>query len=163
MNDADMAQAMDVLRDEVLDTAEHGDREPPGTEVFDAIVRALALSSDSAPALDMQLQDSVSRRLAWGDREETIVQDAETVFERLLVAVERAFRDPADQMVVMEAALQVSTHLTRIVALAAVTRATRARAARLREEMSQRQLREVLEKQKATIARLEHDLRDGFR
>lgn len=163
MSEADMAQAVDVLRDEVLDTAEHGDREPPGAEVFDAIVRTLALSAESAPALDLQLQESVSRRLAWGDREETILQDGDAVFDRLLVAVERAFRDPADQIVVMEAALQVSVNLARIVALAAITGATRARAARLREEMSQRQLREVLEKQKATIARLEHDLRDGFR
>jgi hypothetical protein len=32
----------------------------------------------------------------------------------------------------------------------------------LREEMSQRQLQEVLERQKANIAKLEHDLKSGF-
>lgn len=158
----DLARAVAVLRDEVLDTAEQGDRDPPGAEVFEAIVRSLAVGSESGTGLDLQLQDSVSRRLAWGDREETVVQDAELVFERLLVAAERAFRDPADQLVVLEAALQVSVTVARVVALAAVTRATRDRAARLREEMAQRQLREVLEKQKANIARLEQELRHGF-
>jgi hypothetical protein len=44
-----------------------------------------------------------------------------------------------------------------------VSRATRDRADRLREEMAQRQLKEVLEKQKANIAKLEADLRSGFR
>ena len=163
MSDVDMAQAVAVLRDEVLDTAEHGDREPPGTEVFEALLCALSAGGDSVPGIDLQLQDSVSRRLAWGDREDIVLQDAETVFERLLVAVERAFRDPADQMVVIEAALQVSVSVSRVVSLAAVTRATRDRAARLREEMSQRQLKEVLEKQKLNIARLEDELRQQFR
>jgi len=44
-----------------------------------------------------------------------------------------------------------------------VSRATRDRADRLREEMAQRQLKEVLEKQTANIAKLEADLRSGFR
>lgn len=163
MSDADMAQAVAVLRDEVLDTAEHGDRDPPGSEVFDALLRALSIGGESVPGLDLQLHDAVSRRLAWGDREEVVLQDSELVFERLLVAIERALRDPADQLVVLEAALQVSVTVARVVAIAAVNRATRDRAARLREEMAQRQLKEVLEKQKANIARLEQELRDGFR
>ncbi|HVK84507.1 MAG TPA: hypothetical protein VM513_10400 [Kofleriaceae bacterium] len=163
MSATDLARAVAVLRDEVLDTAEQGDRDPPGAEVFEAIVRSLAVGGESGTGLDLQLQDSVSRRLAWGDREETVVQDAELVFERLLVAAERAFRDPSDQMVVLEAALAVSVTVARVVALAAVTRATRDRAARLREEMAQGQLREVLEKQKANIARLEQELQHGFR
>ncbi|MDX2093403.1 MAG: hypothetical protein SFX73_36500 [Kofleriaceae bacterium] len=163
MSEADMALAVAVLRDEVLDTAEHGDRDPPGSEVFDALLRALSIGGESVPGLDLQLQDAVSRRLAWGDREDAVLQDSERVFDRLLVAVERALRDPADQLVVLEAALQVSVTVARVVALAAVTRATRDRAARLREEMAQRQLKEVLEKQKANIARLEGELRSGFR
>ena len=48
-------------------------------------------------------------------------------------------------------------------ALAAVARATRDRVARMREEMVQRQLTEVLEKQKANISLLEVDLKQGFR
>jgi hypothetical protein len=163
MSDDDMALAVAVLRDEVLDTAEHGDRDPPGSEVFDALLRALSVGGESVPGLDLQLHDAVSRRLAWGDREDVVLQDSELVFERLLVAVERSLRDPADQLVVLEAALQVSVTVARVVAMAAVTRATRDRAARLREEMMQRQLNEVLEKQKANIARLEEELRSGFR
>jgi len=158
-----MAVAVQVLRDEVLDTVEHGDRDPPGAEVFDALLRALSIGGESVPGLDLTLHDSVARRLAWGDSEEVVLQDAEAVFDRLLVAVDRAFRDPADQMVVVEAATQVAVTVARVVSLAAVSRATRDRADRLREEMAQRQLKEVLEKQKANIAKLEADLRSGFR
>src|SRR5205085_7300514 len=159
MSDRDMATAVAVLRDEVLDTGEHGDRDPPGAEVFDALMRALSIGGESVPGLDLTLHDSVARRLAWGDSEEVVLQDAEMVFDRLLIAVDRAFRDPADQMVVIEAATQVAVTVARVVSLAAVSRATRDRADRLREEMSQRQLHEVLEKQKANIARLETDLK----
>jgi len=162
MSDADMVEAVSVLRDEVLDTAEHGDRDPPGGEVFDALLRALAVGGESVPGLDLALHDAVSRRLAWGDSEEVVLAAAEMVFDRVLVAVERAFRDGADQMVVIEAATLVAVTVARVVALAAVARASRDRAARLREEMAQRQLREVLEKQKATIERLEHELKQDF-
>jgi hypothetical protein len=163
MSDRDMAAAVIVLRDEVLETAEHGDRDPPGAEVFDALIRTLSIGGESVPGLDLTLHDSVARRLAWGDREEVVLQDAEMVFDRLLVAVDRAFRDPDDQMVVIEAATQVAVTVARVVSLAAVSRATRDRADRLREEMAQRQLQDVLEKQTANIARLEADLKAGFR
>ena len=33
MSDVDLVEAVSVLRDEVLDTVEHGDRDPPGAEV----------------------------------------------------------------------------------------------------------------------------------
>ena len=163
MSEQDMAAAVSVLRDEVLDTVEHGDRDPPGAEVFDALLRTLSIGGESVPGLDLSLHDSVARRLAWGDSEEVVLQDAELVFDRLLVAVDRAFRDPADQMVVIEAATQVAVTVARVVSLAAVSRATRDRADRLREDMAQRQLREVLAKQKANIAKLEADLVSGFR
>jgi hypothetical protein len=161
MSDVDMTEAVAVLRDEVLETAEHGDRDPPGTEVFDAVLRALKVGGESVPGLDLALQESVSKRLAWGDSEEAVLADAETVFDRLVIAVDRAFRDPADQMVVIEAATLVAVTVARVVSLAAVARASRDRAARLREEMAQRQLREVLEKQKANIARLEAELKSS--
>lgn len=163
MSDNDLVESVSVLRDEVLDTVEHGDREPPGTEVFDAVLRALAIGGESVPGLDLTLHDAVSRRLAWGDSEEVVLADAELVFDRLLVAVDRAFRDPDDQMVVIEAATLVAVTVARVVSLAAVARASRDRAARLREEMAQRQLREVLEKQKATIQRLESELKQDYR
>jgi hypothetical protein len=160
MSDKDMVESVRVLRDEVLDTAEHGDREPPGTEVFEAVLRSLGVGGESVPGLDLALHDAVSRRLAWGDSEEVVLADAELVFDRLLVAVERAFRDPEDQMVVIEAATMVAVTVARVVSLAAVARASRDRATRLREEMTQRQLQDVLEKQKAHILRLESELKE---
>lgn len=163
MSDVDMVEAVRVLRDEVLDTVERGDRDPPGAEVFDALLRALAIGGESVPGLDLTLHESVSRRLAWGDSEEVVLSDAERVFDRLLSAVDRAFKDPADQMVALEAATQVASAIARVVSLAAVARATRDRAARMREAMVQRQLREVLDKQKANIMRLEADLKHEFR
>lgn len=161
MSDVDMTEAVAVLRDEVLETAEHGDRDPPGTEVFDAVLRALKIGGESVPGLDTALHEAVSKRLAWGDSEESVLADAEMVFDRLVTACERAFRDPADQMVVIEASTLVAVTVARVVSLAAVARASRDRAARLREEMAQRQLREVLEKQKANIARLEAELKSS--
>ena len=130
MSATDLAAAISVLRDEVLDTAEHGDREPPGAEVFDAVLRALAVGGESVPGLDLALHDAVARRLAWGDGEEVVLADAEAVFDRLLIAVERALRDPADQMVVIEAATLVAVTVARVVSTAAVARASRDRAAR---------------------------------
>jgi hypothetical protein len=163
MSAAEITQAVRVLRDEVLDTAEHGDREPPGAEVFDALLRALSIGGETIPGLDLALHDAVARRLAWGDSEETVLADAELVFDRLLVAIERAFRDPEDQMAVIEAVTQVAVTVSRVVALAAVARASRERAARTREEMAQRQLREVLDRQKAAIQHLENELKQDFR
>lgn len=163
MSDVDLTEAVRVLRDEVLDTVRHGDRDPPGAEVFEALLRALSIGGDSVPGLDLALHDAVARRLAWGEGEEAVLADAELVFDRLMVSVDRAFRDPDDQMVVIEAATQVAVTVSRVVALAAVARAARDRAARTREEMAQRQLHEVLDKQKATIERLEHELKQDFR
>lgn len=163
MSDVDLTEAVRVLRDEVLDTVRFGDRDPPGAEVFDALLRALAIGGDSVPGLDLTLHDAVARRLAWGDSEEAVLADAELVFDRLMVSVERAFRDLDDQMVVIEAATQVAVTVSRVVALAAVARAARDRAARTREEMAQGQLKDALAEQKATIQRLEHELRHDFR
>lgn len=159
----DLTEAIRVLRDEVLDTVRHGDRDPPGTEVFEALLRALAIGGESVPGLDLTLHDAVARRLAWGDSEEEVLADAEQVFDRLMVSVERAFRDVEDQMVVIEAATQVAVTVSRVVALAAVARASRDRAARTREEMAQDQLRDALDQQQATIQRLEHELANDFR
>jgi len=155
MSDVDLVEAVRVLRDEVLDTVEHGDRDPPGAEVFDAIVSALQIGGESIPGLDLTLHDAVARRLAWGDSEENVLADAESVFDRLLAAVERALADPPDRMVFFEAATQVAVTVARVVSLAAVARATRDRAARLREEMAQKQLEVVLEKQRSSIVRME--------
>ncbi len=155
----DLIEAVSVLRDEVLDTVEHGDRDPPGAEVFDALINALTIGGESVPGLDQKLHEAVTRRLAWGDSEELVLADAERVFDRVLIAVERALREPADRMVVIEAATQVAVTVARVVSLAAVGRASRDRSERLREEMSQRQLKDVLEKQRASIVRLELEVK----
>jgi len=104
----------------------------------------------------------VARRLAWGDSEEAVLADAEQVFDRLLTAVDRAFASPDDQLIVIEATTQVAVTVSRVVALAAIARAVRDRAARMREEMAQRQLAAALDEQRATIARLEHELEQDF-
>lgn len=159
MSDLDLIEAVKVLRDEVLDTVERGERAPPGSEVFDAVLRALSIGGDSVPGLDLQLHDAVTTRLAWGDSEDVVLADAEVVLDRLMVAIDRSFDDPADRMVLVEASTQVAVTVARVVSLAAVARQARDRAARLREEMAQRQLKEVLDKQRTSIVRLEHETR----
>lgn len=160
---APLADRVDVLRDEVLDTAERGDRDPPGAEIFEAIVRQLAALGDSAGhgGLDLTLHDALARRLAWGDTEEVLLGDADRVFERLVKACARGLRDPEEQAAVLETASDVLTAAARIVALAAVGRAGRDRSARLREEMAQRRLRDALHEQAQTLARLEQEVKES--
>jgi hypothetical protein len=160
MSEVDLIEAVKVLRDEVLVTVEHGDRDPPGAEIFDALIAALTVGGESVPGLDLTLHDAVTRRLAWGDSEEVVLADAEGVFDRVMIAVERALRDPADRMVVIEVITQVAVTVARVVSLAAVGRASRDRAARLREEIAQRQLNDVLEKQRSSIVRLEREVEE---
>lgn len=142
-----------VLRDEVLDTAAAGDADPPGSEIFDAIVRALVVLGETDPGLDHTLHDAISRRLAWGDREDLVLTDAEMIYDRLTRAAQRSFADPGEEMLVVEVAAEVTCAAARIVALAALGRAGRERSAKLREELAQRRLQEALERQ-------ERDLRD---
>ena len=40
MSDVDLIESVRVLRDEVLDTVEYGDRDPPGSEFFEALLNA---------------------------------------------------------------------------------------------------------------------------
>ena len=105
---------------------------------------------------------SVARRLAWGDTEETILAAAEQVFTRLARAAQRALRDPDEEMLVLETAVDVVAGTARIVALAAVARAARDRAAVMREEAAQRRLRDALGEQARSIARLERDAGGQF-
>ena len=150
-----LADRVMVLRDEVLDTVERGDGDLPGTDCFDALVRALAAHGETSPGLDLTLHDAIARRLAWGDTEEVLLADADHVVHRLARAVERALRDPFEEMVVLEVAAEVATAVARIVALASVGRAQRDRAARSREELAQRRLREALAEQRATLMKFD--------
>lgn len=156
MNDS-LAERVMILRDEVLDTVERGERNPLGAEIFDAIVRSLASFEATDPGLDLALHDAVSRRLAWGDDEHTVIADAEDVCERLLVAARRALASPADERVVAEAACQVACAAARMVALAAVGRAGRDRAALLREQATIARLREAIAGQAVALRQVDED------
>ncbi|HVK77071.1 MAG TPA: hypothetical protein VM734_27380 [Kofleriaceae bacterium] len=153
----DVGERVAVLRDEVLDIVGGGDEDSPAVAIFDAIVRALSMGSDTSGGLDLTLHDAVSRRLAWGDTEETILSAADLVYARLARATQRAFRDPDEEMLVVDTAAEVVASAARIVALAAVARASRDRAAALREDMAQRRLKEALAEQERSLARLEKD------
>jgi hypothetical protein len=154
-----LADRIEVLRDELLDTVERGDRDPPGAEIVDALVRSLVTGDPGA--IDLSLRDAVARRLAWGDTEEAVLRDAGEVFARLLRAVPRAIRDPDEQVVIYEVAAEVATSVARVLALAALGRIARDRAACTREELAQRRLRDALAEQQANLARLAAELRDG--
>lgn len=145
-----------VLRDEILATADHGGGDAPGAEIFDAVVRGLMVRDDTTPGLDLTLHDAIARRLAWGDSEAEIIDSAEDVFTRLVHAARRSLRDSGDEAVVIEVAAEVVTATARIVAVAAASRAARERAGRLREELAQKSLREILAQQREVLARLDH-------
>lgn len=154
---SELGERVAILRDEVLDIVEGGSEDSPAVAIFDAVVRALSAGVDTAAGLDLTLHDAVARRLAWGDTEETILSAAELVHARLARAAQRALRDPDEEMVVIETAVDVVAGTARIVALAAVARAARDRAALLREEAAQRRLRDALAEQQHNLGRLERD------
>lgn len=154
---SDLVERVAVLRDEVLDIAGVGASDACA-EIFEAVLAALTLGTDSIAGIDVTVQDVVARRLAWGDPEAQLLADAEWLFDRLLIAAERAFRDYDDQMVVVEAATQVAVMVSRALARHAVERAARDRASRLREEMAQRQLQDAVDKQAQRLAAREREL-----
>ncbi|WP_428268817.1 hypothetical protein [Haliangium sp.] len=152
---ANLAERVMALRDEVLDTAERGEPNPLGAEIFDATVRCLASFEATDPGIDLALHDSLSRRLAWGDDEHVVLADANDVCERLLAAAQRALRSAVEEMVVAEAVTQVGCTAARIVATAAVGRAGRDRAMLLREQASLTRLRAASERQSQELQALE--------
>lgn len=150
-----IADRLLVLRDEVLDTAAAGDSDPPGSEIFDAIARALVVLGETDPGLDHTLHDAISRRLAWGEGEDLVLTDAETIYDRIVKAAQRSFDDPAEEMMVIEVAAEVTCAAARIVAMAALGRAGRERSAKLREELAQRRLQDALERQQRELSQLQ--------
>lgn len=154
----DLGERVAILRDEILDVVAGGSEDAPAVAIFDAIVRTLSAGLDTALGLDLTLHDAVARRLAWGDSEQAILDDASLVFTRLARAAQRALRDPDEEMLVLEAAADVVCSTGRILGLAAVGRASRDRAATLREELAQRRLREALEEQAGNLRRLKEEI-----
>lgn len=158
----ELGERIAILRDEVLDIVAGGSEDSPAVAIFDAVVRSLSAGPDTAAGLDLTLHDAVARRLAWGDTEETVLSAAELVFARLARAVQRALRDPDEEMLVLETTVDVVAAAARIVALAAVARGGRDRAAIIREEAAQRRLKDALAEQERNLSRLEREAADQF-
>lgn len=158
----ELGERIAILRDEVLDIVAGGSEDSPAVAIFDAVVRSLSAGPDTAAGLDLTLHDAVARRLAWGDTEETILSAAELVFARLARAVQRALRDPDEEMLVLETTVDVVAATARIVAQAAAARSGRDRAAIMREEAAQRRLKDALAEQEGNLARLEREAADQF-
>ena len=155
-----IAERVMVLRDEVLETAEMGETDPPGSEIFDSIVRALGSNDPASAGLDLALHDAVSRRLAWGEGEDAVLASTDQICQRLLSACQRALQDPADEMLVIEVATEVVCAASRIVAQAAISRVGRERAAYLREDLAQRRLEDALRRQREELTWFNNQNRD---
>ena len=156
-----LSEKLEVLRDEVLDTAGQGHQAPPGVEVFDAVVRALA-SDDDETELDLSLRDAIARRLAWGESEADILSSSVEVCDRLLRAAERAL-DDRERLRTGEVVAEIGAAAARAVALAALGRSGRERAALLREQRAERHLEEAHRRQREEIATLKAALRRARR
>jgi len=153
-DDYDLADCMEALRDDVLSPVDDLDQEPPGVEIFDAVIRAIVAEVETSPGLDMALHEAISRRLAWGELESIILADAEEVYDRLLIACQRVVIDPVDEILVAEVTTEVVCAAARVVAHAAISRGSHERAACLREELVHRRLRDILHRQEEEFARL---------
>lgn len=147
-----LADKLEVLRDEVLQTARWGDDKPPGAEVFDAVLRRAAGRDDGE--LDLTLREAISRRLAWGDSEADILASSSEVCARLLRACERALGE-RERLGVSEIAAEIGSAAARAVALTALSRTGKDRAELLREERTKRRLEEARERQRADLGELE--------
>lgn len=150
-----LADRVAVLRDEVLDTAHAGDDDDAAAAVFAAIVRHVESSGETTPGIDLALHDAVRRRILWGDSERDVLAGSAAVMERLLRATPRAFRDPMEELLVIEAAAETCAAVGRIVTLTACARAGRERVAQVREELDEARLSDELGRQRAELARLE--------
>jgi hypothetical protein len=145
-----LADRVAALRGQVLAGEQGGEREPPGSEVFDAVLRILSRGD-----ADRVLQDGIARRLAWRDSELRVLTDTGEVCRRLLAAAHRALRDPDEEMEVAQAVAEAGSAAARILIHLLVGRLARERAALLREELSHERLGQALERQKEELARLE--------
>ena len=149
-----LSDRVEVLRDEVLETAELGDRDPPGVEVFEAVLRQLDTRAETSPGLDLVMREAISRRLAWGDDPSSILADADGVCKRLLDAAERSLRDPSEEIAVARAVAEIGCIVSRFIVLEELARAARARASLLRDELAQSRLRQANARQKEEIDRM---------
>jgi hypothetical protein len=154
---SDLVERVAKLRDAVLDG--DGAASSEGcAELFEAVLSALTLGSESVAGIEVAAQDVVARRLAWGDSEARLLEDMGWLFDRVLAVVADGVGDDDEQMVVIEAVTQVSSMVSRAIALSALARAARDRAARVREQMAQRQLRDAVRTQRERLGDRSEDL-----
>ena len=169
---ATLVDRVAALRGEVLDGAE-GEREAPGSEVFDAALRVLSLRERArhrsaragAPGdaarregeVDLALHDAIARRLAWRDSELRVLADAREVCRRLLASARRGL-EPADQIEVAAAVAEAGSAAARILVTLVLGRVGRERSALVREELAQERLTQALARQRDDVARLEETL-----
>ncbi len=144
-----------AARLEVVVAAADGARAPPGSEVFDAVLRILSGGGVDANEVDLALRDGIARRLAWRDSELRVLSDAGEV---LLAAARRSLRDPDDEMEVACAVAEAGSAAARILTLLVLGRIARERAALLREELAHERLGQAIERQREELARLEQAL-----
>jgi hypothetical protein len=167
----ELADQVSALRDEVL-AADQG--EPPGSEVFDAVLRALSAGGPARARLpagraarpvssdvDLALHDAIARRLAWRESELRVLGDAREVCRRVLAAAHRALSDPNDEMEVAQAVAEAGCSAARILVMLVVGRAARERAALLREEIARERLTQAAQRQREELVRLERALGRG--
>jgi hypothetical protein len=141
-----------------------GEREVPGTELFDATLRLLGSAAerrgDEEPDdADGPMKDAIKRRLAWGDEERAILSDASAVSERLLAAARPCLVGPHEDIELSIAVTEAGASVGRVMTLALARRVARQRAAHVREERAEQRLIEALERQRSEIAELTDLLR----
>ncbi len=183
MSDDDRPGLLDRVagfRDEVLGGADGGDRAAPGSEVFDAVLRALAGGRGAGRAawrdsgsrrggsrwvagVDLALHDAIARRLAWRDSELGVLGDTREVCRRFLAVGHRLLSEPEEEMDVAQAVAESGSAASRILIILVLGRVARERAALLREELAQERLSQALERQRHELDRLEKALAEARR
>lgn len=149
-----LSERFEVLRDEALNTSEHGE-EAPGREIFDAISYRIDNLQESERAdemdIDLSLHDALSRRLAWGEDPTTVLLDCQEVSQRVLDAVRRSFSISEEAIAIIAIVTVVSCAASRHLARLSVERASKEKGKLRREMMAQRQLKAVLEEQETAL------------
>ncbi len=151
MSNDRLLEKLQVLRDEVLDTAMQGD-DPPAAFFFESVLRIL--EGESQQTVDRNLRDQVARRMAWGDQSMRILEDVDRVSSRLLDAVKRSVEDDREAIRVMSVTAQINSVTLRLVAAASAAAAQSDKARAMREELAQARLERALKGQQAEIRRL---------
>jgi hypothetical protein len=158
MTNISVSERLDALRDDVLHTAELGDRDRKGGEVFAAVVRLLANREEGSSPLDLTLHEAISQRMAWGDPEGVVLADADSVCKRVLEVSRQAFSEPEERLLIADAVCEIGIVAARMIASAALGRAGRERASLLREEVLQLRLQDAVKRQEEELAELSKQL-----